>query len=145
MLRSGIPFRGTDVVDSQEETDNMGKLAKLEGNVSRRRVLCGMAGSAAALAVPTILPFRVLGEEAPSKRLAIGMIGMGRQAFHSNLPAFLHSREARVVAVCDADRWRLDNAKRKVDEFYKNTDCRAYTDWRELLARDDIDAIMNST
>ena len=73
------------------------------------------------------------------------MIGMGRQATYSNLPGFLYPKETRVVAVCDVDHWRLEQAKRKVDDFYKNTDCKAYTDWREVIGRPDIDAIMNST
>ena len=73
------------------------------------------------------------------------MIGMGRQAHYSNLPGFLHSDDARVIAVCDVDQWRLDNAKKKVDDHYQNSECKAYTDWREIISRDDVDAVMNST
>jgi predicted dehydrogenase len=73
------------------------------------------------------------------------MVGMGRQALHANLKPFLHSKDAKVVAVCDVDSWRMDNAKKAVDKHYKNTDCKATGDWREIVARDDIDAIMNST
>ena len=92
-----------------------------------------------------ILPTRVFGAAAPSNRITIGMIGMGRQARHTNLTPFLLSPDAVVVAVCDVDRWRLDNAKQSVDEGYGNNDCTAYRDFRELIARDDIDAVMVST
>jgi len=51
----------------------------------------------------------------------------------------------RIVAVCDVDKWRMNNAKGLVDKKYGDTGCRAYPDWREVVGRDDIDAIMNST
>ena len=108
-----------------------------------RRQILGVAG--VAWAFPAIVPSSVFGKNAPSNRITIGMIGMGRQAIHANTNPFLYSKDCRVVAVCDVDKWRLDNAKKKVDEFYKNSDCKSYTDWREVIARDDIDAIMNST
>lgn len=98
-----------------------------------------------ALAFPGIVPSTVFGKEAPSNRINIGMIGMGRQAFHVNTNPFLYSKDCQLVAVCDVDKWRLDKAKQKVDKFYKNTDCKAYGDWREVVGRGDIDAIMNST
>ena len=113
--------------------------------VTRRDVLRGMAATGAAAAFPTVIPSAVLGQEAPSNRINVAMIGVGRQALYANLPPFLHSPHARVVAVCDVDRWRLRNAKKKVDEFYGNKDCFAHPDWREALLRDDVDAVMNST
>jgi predicted dehydrogenase len=113
--------------------------------LTRRQVLRAAGAAGLALGFPAIVPARVLGRQAPSNRIAIGMIGMGRQAVYANLPPFLQSDDAQVVAVCDVDRWRLDQAKARVDEHYGNRDCRASTDWRDLVARDDIDAIMNST
>jgi predicted dehydrogenase len=101
--------------------------------------------AAVSLGFPTIVPSSVFGQKAPSNRITVGMIGMGRQARHANTKAFLYSEDCQVVAVCDVDKWRLDNAKKEVDEFYKNTDCKAYSDWRDVIGRDDIDAIMNST
>jgi len=97
------------------------------------------------MAFPSIVPSTVLGKNAPSNRINIAMIGMGRQAIHANLPPFLHSNDTKVVAICDVDRWRLDQGKAKVDDFYGNSDCKSYTDWREIIKRDDIDAVMNST
>jgi len=106
----------------------------------------GFIKSAAAVAgLPMIVPASVLGKDAPSNRINIGMIGVGRQGSYANLPTFLHSKDTKVLAVCDVDKWRLANAKSKVDGRYKNKDCKAYGDFREIIARDDIDAIMNST
>lgn len=113
--------------------------------ISRRTLLKNSLMAATAVAAPTIVPASVFGANAPSKRINIAMIGMGRQAKYANLPPFLHDEGALVRAVCDVDQWRLDNAKKQVDDFYKNKDCIATQDWRELIARDDIDAVMNST
>ncbi len=104
-----------------------------------------LAATGVTLALPSIVPSSVFGKNAPSNRINIGMIGMGRQAMYANTNPFLNSKDCQIVAVCDVDKWRLDNARKKVDEFYKNSDCKAYTDWRQVIARDDIDAIMNST
>lgn len=113
--------------------------------LTRRAVLKATGAAGVTLGFPTIVPSSVFGQKAPSNRITIGMIGMGRQAMYANVGPFLYSEDCQVVAVCDVDKWRLDNAKKKVDGFYKNSDCRAYTDWRDVIARDDIGAIMNST
>ncbi len=111
-----------------------------------RRQLLKTAGAAGAIAAfPSIVPSTVFGKNAPSNRINVAMIGMGRQAYYANLPGFLNSDDTRVVAVCDVDKWRLTNAKKKVDEHYGNTDCKAYVDFREAIDRDDVDAVMNST
>ena len=73
------------------------------------------------------------------------MIGTGSHGVGWNLPPFLAMEDVRVVAVCDVDRQRMLDAKQKVDENYKNTDCATYGDFRELLNREDIDAVMIST
>jgi predicted dehydrogenase len=111
-----------------------------------RRQMLKTAGAAGMLTLfPSIVPASVVGKHAPSNHINVGLIGMGRHADYSNLPAFLQSDDTHVVAVCDVDRWRLDSAKKKTDQYYGNSDCRAYTDWREVIARDDIDAVMIST
>lgn len=114
-------------------------------HITRRQMFKAIGAVGAITTLPSIVPSVVLGKNAPSNRINIAMIGMGRQAIYSNLPGFLHSDDTKVLAVCDVDQWRLDNAKKKVDEFYKNSDCKAYTDWRKVIGRDDIDAVMNST
>jgi myo-inositol 2-dehydrogenase/D-chiro-inositol 1-dehydrogenase len=126
------------------------------GNLSRRSLLHQAAGAAAAaLAAPSIVPARLLGAGGavpPASRIGVGLIGTGRQVFHANLPWFLGSKEVQVVAVCDVDSWRLERAKKMVEDAYAAAGpggpykgCLAFRDFRELLARKDIDAVMIST
>lgn len=109
----------------------------------------------APLVAPLILPGRVLGANGarrPSDRINLGFIGTGRQVFYANLPGFLHSNEVQVVAVCDADRWRMEQAREVVNAHYADHrpsgtyhGCAMYEDFRDLLARPEIDAVMIST
>ena len=124
--------------------------------ISRRTFLkrSATAGIAAA-AGPAFVPSAVLGRGgavAPSNRIAIGFIGTGRQALYANIPGFLHQSDAQVVAVCDVDSWRVDRARQKVEAFYAERKtgggfkgCAALRDWRDLVARKDVDAVMIST
>lgn len=120
--------------------------------LSRRRFLKGALAAGAAVSAPAIVPGTVFGADAPSNRIALGMLGMGRQALFANLPAFLHSEEVRVVAVCDVDALRLEKARQEVEKCYAGQKtsgaykgCSVFRDFREFLARDDIDAVMIST
>jgi len=121
--------------------------------ITRRQLLKSSAAAACVfISAPTILPARVFGAEAPSNRITIGMIGMGRQAYHSNLKSFLGASDVQVTAVCDVDTWRLDNARKAVEEHYGKErptgtfkGCSIYKDFRELLDRSDIDAVMISS
>lgn len=81
----------------------------------------------------------------PSQKITIGMIGVGEHGFYHNLKTFLGMGDVEILAVCDVDKNNLTRAKNVVDKAYGNKDCRAYTDFRELLLRDDIDAVMIST
>jgi hypothetical protein len=68
--------------------------------------------AAAACAAPLVIRASALGAEgkpAPSERITVGMIGVGRQAKYYNLKQFLQMPDVQVVAVCDVDAWRLDN------------------------------------
>jgi len=101
----------------------------------------------AAVAAPTILSRNVFGQEgrpAPSERITAGMIGVGWQG-GGNMGNFLGNAGFQVVAVCDLDKNHLDAAVKTVNDRYKNQDCKAYHDYRELLARKDIDAVMIAT
>jgi predicted dehydrogenase len=109
--------------------------------MSRRRLL----GCLATAGLPLFLPARLLGNEAPSKRVHLLMLGAGRQAVFVNMPTLLGMPEVRVVAVCDVDRKRAQAAKAKVDQTYGDRECKLFTDWREALEMDDLDAVMNST
>lgn len=107
--------------------------------MDRRDFLKGVA----AAGTFSIIPASALGRGgklAPSNRITLGCIGVGGQG-NSNLGAFLGESDCQVVAVCDVDKNNLNNTKNRVDRHYNNTACAAYTDFRELLARKDIDAI----
>ena len=101
-------------------------------------------GAFAAVA-PTIIPARVLGADAPSKKITIGFIGTGDHGTNWNLRRYLKLQDSRVLFVCDVDETRKEFAKEQVDAAYKNKDCAMTKDFREVLARPDIDAVMIST
>ena len=124
--------------------------------LTRRRFLKRSALLAgAAVSGPLIVPGRVLGLDgatSPANRITIGFIGTGRQACHANIPGFLHEDDAQAVAVCDVDAWRMEEARKQIDAFYAQDQpsgnfkgCATFRDWRDLLARKDIDAVMIST
>ena len=104
---------------------------------------------------PLILPGRVLGANgtvSPSNRITIGVIGTGRQSAYANIPGFLREADVQIVAVCDVDSWRLAKARKQVEDFYAKQKesgsfkgCATFRDWRELIARQDIDAVMIAT
>ncbi len=110
--------------------------------ISRRDAI--RAGSA-ALAVPVFIPARLLGDDAPSKKITVGFIGTGSHGTDWNLKRYHQQADARVLAVCDVDSNRMQRAKALVDEKYGNKDCATTKDFREILARKDIDAVMIST
>ena len=115
-------------------------------SVSRRHFLKGTAGAAALLGVaPLFIPARLLGENAPSKKITIGFIGTGDHGTGWNLRRYVGLNDARVLVVCDVDSNRMKNAKGIVDEQYMNKDCAMTGDFREVLARKDVDAVMIST
>lgn len=102
-----------------------------------------------AAGVPFILPTRIWAAETkPNSRLTMGFIGMGKQS-RGLLGGFL-GQETQVLAVCDVDTTRRENAKKRVDEYYDKKGqagggCAAYNDFRELIARKDIDAVCIAT
>ncbi|MGC3961002.1 MAG: Gfo/Idh/MocA family oxidoreductase [Verrucomicrobiota bacterium] len=121
------------------------KSKRASSHLSRREFLSVTALAAAA--APTILTSRVFGQEnrpAPSERINMGMIGVGWQG-GGNMGNFLNHKACQVVAVCDVDQKHLDAAVNIVNNRYKNQDCKAYRDFREMLARPDIDAVMIAT
>ena len=113
------------------------------------------SGLAAAAVFPNVIPASVLGlgdHVAANSRINLAMIGAGRQVFYANLPWFLWSKDVQVVAVCDADAWRMDLARQAVEAGYANEmgsgtykGCSMIRDFREVLARKDVDAVMIST
>ena len=100
---------------------------------------------AAAATAPLVLPAHLLGAGAPSEKITVGFIGMGFHGRDWNLVRYLQFDDARVLAVCDVDHERVVEAKRIVDKAYGNQDCATYRDFRDVLARDDIDVVVIST
>jgi len=122
---------------------------------SRRAFLKNsLAGVAGLAGLPLVIPRSALGAggaAAPSNRITMGCIGVGRQGL-ANMREFLGSPEVQVMAVCDVDAKRRDAAKNIVEKQYaeEQTDgqykgCGAYHDFRELLAREDIDTVLICT
>jgi myo-inositol 2-dehydrogenase / D-chiro-inositol 1-dehydrogenase len=110
--------------------------------ISRRSFL---RSGAAVVALPLVVPARVLGASAPSKQITVGFIGTGDHGTSWNLRRYLNFSDARVLMVCDVDRVRMRQAKAIVDEQYLSRDCSMTGDFREMLGRPDIDAVMIST
>lgn len=113
---------------------------------SRRSFLkSGLAGIVAAGTAPQFLPARLFGAQAPSKKVTLGCIGVGTHGFGVNLKQFLQEDDCRIVAVCDVYGSRRARARKAVDEQYGAKGCAEIADFRELLARPDIDAAVIST
>lgn len=109
--------------------------------LSRRRFLA-LTGVAAA--APTIIPSSALGlngRPAPSGRIVIGVVGWGMQG-PGNTRALLGQSDCQVVASCNIDKEHLQASLNTINGHYKNKDCKAYSDYREMMARKDIDAVM---
>ena len=108
-----------------------------------------------AVGFPCIISSCTLGKAggvAASNRIVIGCIGTGRIAHADDVPGILRFDEARIVAVCDVDSNRMKDAKKLIEEHYSNRTrngnykgCAMYGDYRELLARKDIDAVLICT
>ncbi len=103
-----------------------------------RRTFLKSAGAAAF--VPATAWGRA-SRSAPSERITLGVIGWGMMG-PGNTKVFLAQEDCQVVAACDLDKNHLQAAVDTVNGHYGNQDCKAYHDYRELLARDDIDAVM---
>ncbi len=117
--------------------------------VSRRQFVRTAAGAAALISAPLIIPSRLLGADAPGSRIRVGHIGCGRIASVHDMPGVFKSGLADVVAVCDLDAKRVVAGKALIEKFHRDAggtapDIATFTDYRELLARPDIDAVVIS-
>lgn len=116
---------------------------QVEKRCSRRQFLRSAAAAGGIAAAPYVITTAALGGQGrppASQRVVTGYVGTGPRG-QLNLREQLSCPQAQVVAVCDVWKHVRDRAKTIVDAHYKNEDCRAYVDFRELLARDDIDAV----
>ena len=118
-----------------------------------RRTFLRRAGLAAA-AAPLILPRSSLGNTvraAPSERIGLGIIGLKKMG-RAHVGSLLGFREVQIIAVCDVDTKAREEARQRVDEHYsaqqadgRYAGCAAYNEYEQLLARDDIDAVVIAT
>jgi len=114
--------------------------------VTRRDFVRTAAGAAALFSAPLIVPSRLFGADAPSNRIRVGHIGCGRIASGHDMPGVFKSGLAEVVAVCDLDTKRLAAGKALVEKFNRDAgqtipEIATFADYKELLARKDIDAV----
>lgn len=126
---------------------------------SRREFLRKSSAAAAAIAVPYIVPSTVFGAAAPSNKVSVACIGAGNQGF-LDLRLFMEQPDCQLVAVCDVNRGSggyknesdvrgREPGRQLVDDYYAKQrgassykGCDTYSDFREVLARDDIDAVV---
>jgi len=110
----------------------------------RRRFLGSLLG---AVAAPSVISSGVLGgpRPAPSGRITMGFVGLGWKGFAgcwgSLLQGFIADPRCQVLAVCDVDRHYRDRAKAFVDQTYGDSACAVYRDFRDLVARPDLEAV----
>ncbi|MCX6900516.1 MAG: Gfo/Idh/MocA family oxidoreductase [Verrucomicrobia bacterium] len=112
--------------------------------MSRRLWLKRAAAATAAISgAPLLIPASALGNEsrpAPSKRLTLAIIGIGSMGLR-NLKGFLNEDDCQITAVCDVDAARLKAGAEEVNRYYSDTGCAQYRDFREVIARKDIDLL----
>ncbi|MBX3375838.1 MAG: Gfo/Idh/MocA family oxidoreductase [Phycisphaeraceae bacterium] len=100
-----------------------------------------------AMAAPLILTPSMLGairRAQPNSRLGVGLIGCGKRMFEM-VGEFLDQPDVQVLAVCDVDTTRREHVKSIVDRKYGTSDCRPIVDYRDMLSRKDIDAVVIGT
>ena len=122
-------------------------MSEQAAHLNRRRFLKRAVQAGALLAAPYVIPGAVLGKDgvvAPSDRITLGGIGIGNRG-SSDLGCFLQEPDVQFLAVCDVKAARRDAVKKMADSKYGNQDCATYRDFRELLARPDIDAVLIAT
>src|SRR6266700_7722397 len=122
-----------------------------------RREFIEMAGKGAVVSsvalsdFPAIVPASVFGQKAPSNRINVGAIGNGRISRVHDLPGTWKFDTAQIVAVCDLDSRRVEDAQKLINDFYSKKTGKTYdgvigySDYRELLKSKDVDAVLVST
>ena len=123
-------------------------MSKASPHLPRRRFLKkSVAAAAAAVMAPTIIPASALGRGgavAPSERVVVGGIGIGNRGTY-DLGCFLQQPDVQFIAVCDVKESRRQAVKKLADDQYGNQDCSMHKDFREVLDRKDIDAVLIAT
>jgi predicted dehydrogenase len=113
---------------------------------TRRDFLQSASTASVALSLATVLPGAVLGRDKTraNEKITLGVIGIGPRCTY-DLKSMLGFSDVRCLAICDVQAKRREAGKKLVDGHYGNTDCRVYRDFRELLDRKDIDAVLIAT
>ena len=122
-------------------------MVKTVTHLNRRRFLKTAVSAGAAVMAPQIIPSSALGRDgavAPSERIVVGGIGIGNRGTY-DLGCFLDQKDVQFVAVCDIKAARRTAVKKMVDQKYGNEQCDMIRDFRELLDRSDIDAVLIAT
>jgi hypothetical protein len=131
----------------QQEMRMNAKRVQTTGNVSRRTLLKGLTAVTGSMLFPCFIPAPALGRGgavAPSEKIGLGVIGMGSRCAVV-LDSMLGEPDVRCLAVCDVQASRRAGGKAMVDSRNGSKDCATYGDFRELLARPDIDAVLIAT
>src|SRR5262245_1570913 len=120
---------------------------KANGLPRRRFLKNALSAAGAAVMAPTIIPSSALGLDGavpPSERIILGGIGIGNRGTY-DLGCFLEQKDVQFVAVCDIKEARRTAVKKIADDKYGDDKCAMYRDFRELLDRKDIDAVLIAT
>ena len=115
-------------------------MSGMQQRISRRTFV---KSTALAFAAPYVIPASALGagdRPAPSDRLTMGLIGLGSMGMR-HVKGFLQENDCRIVAVGDVDGARRRDAVKEINAHYGSSDCARYNDFRELVARGDIDTL----
>jgi len=122
----------------------MTKGASGPAHLSRRSFLKVTGAAGAALAFPTFIPASALGRDGtppPSSRITLGVVGWGMQG-PSNTKELMNLKDVQVVASCNIDKHHLKTSVKVINDFYKKKVVKTYSDYRIMMARKDIDAVM---
>ncbi len=123
-------------------------------SIDRRAFLASASASAAAAPwwascqvapKPQAAATTTTKEIPPSEQITLGLIGMGIRGRSVMMRYFINNPAVRILAVCDVDQTRREHFKGFIDKHYGSTACGSYVDYRDLLARQDIDAVVIAT
>ena len=123
-----------------------GKANRVGSETTRRQFLRGAAaGAAAGLAGPWIVPASVFGKNAPSNQVTLAAIGVGGRGGGNVRHNFLSQKDVKLLAACDCFKSRRNRFAAMANKKYGKGVCKPMADFREVLARDDIDGVVIST
>jgi predicted dehydrogenase len=122
--------------------DTHNKPNPLTTAISRRSFLKHTMVASTVFQVPNIVTCPLFGAEAPSNRINVGLIGCGNIGKNYHIPALSAMPDVRILAVTDAFKSRRDAAAAKLNAQYGDGTVKAYADFREILARSDVDAVI---